>query len=59
LIGEYIVTLQGTEIRVDVVEADSAIEAARQLSVEHGDPRQSVYTVQSMVRLAYPVRVTI
>jgi hypothetical protein len=41
------------------VEADSAIAAAQRMSIENEDPRRSVYTVQSMVRLDSPVRVTI
>ena len=41
------------------MEADSAIEAAKLLSVEEGDPRGSIYSVQTFVRVASPVRVTI
>jgi hypothetical protein len=41
------------------VEADSAIEAAQRMSSQNADPRRSIYTVQAMVRLDAPVRVTI
>jgi hypothetical protein len=59
-IGEFIVTLHGeTEIRVDVVEAYSPEEAARQVSIEREDAPGTVYTVQRGGRLDFPLSVTV
>lgn len=59
MIGEYIVSLQGTEIRVDVVDAESPETAAMQVGVEKEDPAGTVYVVQGRDRLEFPVTVTI
>jgi hypothetical protein len=60
LIGEFIVTLHGeTEIRIDVVEADSPEEAAQHVSIEREDIAGTAYSVQREGRLDFPLTVTV